>query len=102
GFSTEFYFYVNYGWSQIATQYKWLENDLKEATKPENRALRPWIITYGHRPMYCSTEDDDDCTHKESIVRFDGISDSMCMQNKFFLTQKIDPQRNPNCACIWA
>jgi hypothetical protein len=68
GLSSEFYFYVNYGWSQMAQQYKWLENDLKEANKPENRALRPWIITMAHRPMYCSTDDGDDCTHKESIV----------------------------------
>jgi hypothetical protein len=68
GFSSEFYFYINYGWSQMAQQYKWLENDLKEANKPENRALRPWIITMAHRPMYCSTDDNDDCTHKESIV----------------------------------
>jgi hypothetical protein len=68
GFSTEFYFFINYGWTQMAQQYKWLENDLKEANKPENRALRPWIITMGHRPMYCSTDDSDDCTYKESIV----------------------------------
>lgn len=53
GFSSEFYYYVEYGWTQIARQYEWLENDLKEANKPENRALRPWIITMAHRPMYC-------------------------------------------------
>lgn len=52
-FSTEFYFYVYYGWTQIARQYEWLENDLKKANLPENRAKRPWIITMGHRPMYC-------------------------------------------------
>ncbi|XP_054169250.1 acid phosphatase type 7-like isoform X2 [Oppia nitens] len=69
GFSSEYYYYVEYGWNQIKVQYEWLENDLKEATKPENRALRPWIITMAHRPMYCSTDDSDDCTHKESIIR---------------------------------
>ncbi|XP_054714033.1 acid phosphatase type 7-like [Uloborus diversus] len=68
-FSTEFYFYVNYGWTQIVHQYEWLENELKKANLPENRAERPWIITMGHRPMYCSTDDSDDCTHKESIIR---------------------------------
>ncbi|GIX92566.1 acid phosphatase type 7 [Caerostris darwini] len=68
-FSTEFYFYVNYGWTQIARQYEWLENDLKKATLPENRAKRPWIITMGHRPMYCSTNDTDDCKLRESIIR---------------------------------
>uniref|UniRef100_A0A4D5RKI2 Purple acid phosphatase n=1 Tax=Ixodes scapularis TaxID=6945 RepID=A0A4D5RKI2_IXOSC len=67
--STEFYFFVEYGNTQIANQYNWLEEDLKEATKPENRAKRPWIITMGHRPMYCSNEDRNDCTFNESIIR---------------------------------
>lgn len=34
----------------------------QEATKPENRQQRPWIIIMGHRPMYCSNSDHDDCT----------------------------------------
>ncbi|CAG2174604.1 unnamed protein product [Oppiella nova] len=68
-FSTEFYYFLQYGWKQLLYQYYWLINDLKEANKPENRALRPWIITLGHRPMYCSTDDRDDCTHKQSIIR---------------------------------
>lgn len=33
------------------------------------RKLRPWIVTYGHRPMYCSNENGDDCTHLETLVR---------------------------------
>ncbi|KFM71094.1 Iron/zinc purple acid phosphatase-like protein, partial [Stegodyphus mimosarum] len=69
GFSTEFYYFLQYGWTQMAYQYQWLENDLRKANLPENRAQRPWIITMGHRPMYCSTDDGDDCTHKESIIR---------------------------------
>ena len=40
-FSTEFYYFVEYGFSQMAHQYHWLENDLKEANKPENRANQP-------------------------------------------------------------
>ena len=40
----------------------------QEASKPENRAKHPWIITMGHRPMYCTNDDDDDCTHTYSIV----------------------------------
>ncbi|KAI3383886.1 hypothetical protein SNEBB_008838 [Seison nebaliae] len=67
GFSTEFYFYVQYGWEQIARQYKWLENDLIEANK--NRKNVPWIITMGHRPMYCSDRNGDDCTKVHSITR---------------------------------
>jgi acid phosphatase type 7 len=69
-FSTEFYYMIEYGWQQIQVQYEWLESDLKEAAKPENRAIRPWIITLGHRPMYCTTDNDDDCTHNESIVSY--------------------------------
>ena len=62
GFSSEFYYYTEYGVSQIHNQFEWLEQDLIEANKPENRAKHPWIITMAHRPMYCSTADDDDCT----------------------------------------
>lgn len=46
-FSTEYYFYLLYGWKQIVRQYDWLEADLKKAN--ENRAQRPWIIVMGHR-----------------------------------------------------
>ncbi|KAH9527597.1 Acid phosphatase type 7 [Dermatophagoides farinae] len=69
GFSSEFYYYTEYGVSQIHNQFEWLEQDLIEANKPENRAKHPWIITMAHRPMYCSTADDDDCTENESILR---------------------------------
>lgn len=69
GFTTEVYYFMNYGLKPLVLQYQWLENDLIEATKPENRKLRPWIITYGHRPMYCSDEDGDDCTLKQTLVR---------------------------------
>lgn len=67
--STEVYFFYEYGIEQIVQQYEWLERDLQEAAKPENRAQRPWIITMGHRPMYCSNSDGDDCTKHESILR---------------------------------
>lgn len=67
--NTEYYFYLYYGIIQPIEQFRWLEEDLKEANKPENRAKQPWIITMGHRPMYCSNNDHDDCTKHESIVR---------------------------------
>ncbi|KAL5467041.1 hypothetical protein EMCRGX_G031208 [Ephydatia muelleri] len=64
-YSTEVYFN---GWG-VEEQYTWLEQDLKDANTPENRTARPWIIAYGHRPMYCSTVGNDDCTSPQSLVR---------------------------------
>ena len=37
GFSTEVYYFLNYGMKQLVRQYEWLRNDLIEANKPENR-----------------------------------------------------------------
>ncbi len=69
-FSTELYFWPEFfTQSHIQWQYEWLENDLKIATKPENRAKRPWIITLGHRPMYCLKDNDKDCFSGETLVR---------------------------------
>uniref|UniRef100_A0A4W6EVF7 Purple acid phosphatase n=1 Tax=Lates calcarifer TaxID=8187 RepID=A0A4W6EVF7_LATCA len=66
--STEVYFYLEFGQELLFKQYNWLKKDLEEANKPENRAVRPWIITMGHRPMYCSDDDQDDCTKFDSYV----------------------------------
>ncbi|CAL8295158.1 unnamed protein product [Arctogadus glacialis] len=67
--STEVYFYLEFGQELLFRQYDWLKRDLEEANRPENRAARPWIITMGHRPMYCSDDDQDDCTTFDSFVR---------------------------------
>jgi len=64
-YSTEVYF-TN---GPIAEQLAWLKQDLTEANTPENRKLRPWIMAYGHRPMYCSNIDGDDCSTPKSIIR---------------------------------
>ncbi|XP_070488858.1 acid phosphatase type 7 isoform X1 [Equus przewalskii] len=66
-FSTEVYFFLHYGRHLVERQFHWLESDLQKAN--QNRAARPWIITMGHRPMYCSNADLDDCTWHESKVR---------------------------------
>lgn len=67
--NTEYYYFLNYGVKSVIFQYYWLENDLKEANKPENRKKHPWIITFGHRPMYCSNNDGDDCRYEDDLVR---------------------------------
>lgn len=67
--STELYYFLNYGIKPLANQYEWLVNDLREANKPENRAQRPFIVTFGHRPMYCSNDDDRSCRDETTFVR---------------------------------
>jgi len=59
--STEVYYYRDQ-MERVKAQYQWLEADLKAANAPAARAARPWILVFGHRPMYCSTRDGDDCT----------------------------------------
>ena len=46
-------------------QYSWLENDLASV----NRSITPWVVVYGHRPMYCTNADRDDCTKFETRTR---------------------------------
>ncbi|CAH3974751.1 unnamed protein product [Pieris brassicae] len=57
--STEYYYFLEFGLKMLSEQFEWLQRDLSEAFKPENRAERPWIILYGHRPMVCSNIADD-------------------------------------------
>jgi len=38
--------------TQFGDQLKWLDADLAAANSPAERALRPWIIVTGHRPLY--------------------------------------------------
>jgi len=63
--STEFYYYLNFGVSQVVRQYEWVERDLASV----DRAKTPWVVLYGHRPMYCTNDDRDDCTRFETRTR---------------------------------
>lgn len=38
-FSTEVYYFINYGIKTLVNQYEWLEQDLIEANRPENRLV---------------------------------------------------------------
>ena len=49
-FTNEYHYTPWYGTHQIKYQYQWLEADLKKAHA--NRKKVPWIITFGHRPLY--------------------------------------------------
>ena len=53
----------------IQAQLDFLNQDLSAASSPEQRKKVPWIVAFGHRPMYCSNIDGDDCTTPESKVR---------------------------------
>lgn len=67
GVHSEVYYQVQYGLKLVVEQFVWLKEDLRKAN--ENRQQRPWIITFAHRPMYCSTDDDDDCRNHETLIR---------------------------------
>ncbi|CAL4149642.1 unnamed protein product, partial [Meganyctiphanes norvegica] len=67
--NTEAYYFLEFGIKPLSNQYAWLLNDLEAATQPEARKERPWIILYGHRPMYCSNADHDDCKRKGCLTR---------------------------------
>lgn len=66
-FSSEVYYDSQYPGPQ--RQYNWIVDDLKEATKPENRAKRPWIIALAHQPMYCTSFNQDYCTISRTKTR---------------------------------
>ncbi|RYG52351.1 hypothetical protein EON67_01415 [archaeon] len=51
-----------------ATQLAWLQADLAAANA--NRAVTPWVVAAGHRPLYCSNTAKMDCEVFASILRF--------------------------------
>ncbi|GMS82056.1 hypothetical protein PENTCL1PPCAC_4231 [Pristionchus entomophagus] len=71
GLSSEYYgFYYLYGMEPVFNQYDWLVKDLEAANK--NRATRPWIVSFFHRPFYCSNENSEECNAFENRLVRDG------------------------------
>jgi hypothetical protein len=35
-------------------QWTFIKHDLEAASTPQARQLRPWIVVWSHRPLYCS------------------------------------------------
>ncbi|XP_049700211.2 acid phosphatase type 7 [Helicoverpa armigera] len=69
--STEVYHSRELNEELISSQYDWVKNDLQRANLPENRSKRPWIILFGHRPMYCSNILSD-CDSESTRFGIDG------------------------------
>jgi len=63
--ATEYYYFLNYGTQQVPNQFVWLEKDLSKV----NRKVTPWIVLFGHRPMYCTNTDRKDCANFETKTR---------------------------------
>ncbi|XP_048586394.1 acid phosphatase type 7 isoform X2 [Nematostella vectensis] len=91
-FSTEVYYFLQFGIEQLVQQYKWLQKDLEEANLPHNRAQRPWIITMGHRPMYCSNIVGDGCQNHENAIRTGITSLKLFPLEELFYKHGVDLQ----------
>uniref|UniRef100_A0A914EC92 Purple acid phosphatase n=1 Tax=Acrobeloides nanus TaxID=290746 RepID=A0A914EC92_9BILA len=88
GLSTEYYaFYETYGQQLAINQYNWLINDLKQANA--NRATNPWIISYQHRPYYCSNNQTSECEFYVDSLLKDGL-DQMPGMEKPYLDNGVD------------
>ena len=46
-------FSTEHPFDQNSTQFAWIKQDLIKANS--NRDQVPWIIVYGHRPLYCTS-----------------------------------------------
>ncbi|KAJ0407415.1 hypothetical protein ATCC90586_003825 [Pythium insidiosum] len=64
--STEIYFKKTLEPGIVERQERWLRDDLAKANA--NRAVTPWVIVIGHRPMYC-TSDESNCGRNAAKLR---------------------------------
>ncbi|CAB3397235.1 unnamed protein product [Caenorhabditis bovis] len=88
GVSTENYgYYYDYGMDPVMTQYNWLKNDLAKANS--KRSQVPWIMTFQHRPFYCSNLNSAECQSFENrLVRIGWLN--MPGLEPLFLQNSVD------------
>ncbi|PIO68899.1 hypothetical protein TELCIR_09296, partial [Teladorsagia circumcincta] len=80
--STEYYgFYDTVGKGSLLNQLNWLQKDLELANL--NRGRIPWIVTYLHRPFYCSAAHSDDCTGFDNVMIRNGYDDMPGLEKPF-------------------
>ncbi|CAD5205997.1 unnamed protein product [Bursaphelenchus okinawaensis] len=87
--STEYYgFFYEYGPQSVIRQYFWLENHLKEYQRTL-RQERPWLITFQHRPFYCSNSNNFECHSFENTLITKGYQDMPGLE-KLFIENGVD------------
>ncbi|CAD5224244.1 unnamed protein product [Bursaphelenchus okinawaensis] len=82
GISTEVYgFFYEYGQDSVHTQYNWLKEDLRKAN--QNRDKVPFIVTWQHRPFYCSNSNSFECGSFENSLIRKGFQDMPGLEDLF-------------------
>jgi len=88
GISTEHYgFFYEYGHEPVINQYNWLKEDLKNAHN--NRKDIPWIVSYQHRPFYCSNTNSYECESFENTLVRIGFEEMPGLE-KLFVDYEMD------------
>jgi len=91
-YTTEFYYYdvdKSWGKQRLLDQVEFVKADLAQANK--NRDVRPWIITMGHRPMYCSNGNHEGACLTEDTFHRNGTLDGVKVGlEEIFHTNKVD------------
>lgn len=64
------------------------------ASESKNRSLRPWIIVFGHRPMYCSSDTEEDCSFEANILKCCFFNSSRYSLESLFRQNRVD-------LCFW-
>ncbi|CAD6193710.1 unnamed protein product [Caenorhabditis auriculariae] len=88
GVSTENYgYYYAYGVDPVYTQYNWLKADLTALN--QRRSQVPWVVTFQHRPFYCSNTNSAECQSFENRLVRTGWLDMKGLE-PLFLQQSVD------------